>query len=315
MHTNLIFLSYGGVIEYRRAIFCILSFLAWNPKIENIRVIVFTDSPDFFKKYLLNLNIEYVLLNSELEEKLMRGSDFIHSKKVGVIDMAFKSYPNTNQLFIDTDTFFLTDASIMLNGFEEGKSFMHKREYMLKEGVDLFSSFDQGHYPKAFLNYISGRVFKINGIAESFNGEDYSWNSGVLALHKTFSVYMNDVIKLTHKFYNNSKWFISEQLAFSLILQRKTKVRSAEKYIFHYWAKRQKMFMDNFLQNLFDQKLVSELNDQALNRRLTKKLETDIEIDLSIEQINIAFSRKDYFYAFKKGIRLILKKTFLFELI
>lgn len=310
MHTNLILLSYGSITEYRRAVFCILSFLAWNPNNKGIRIIVFTDEPEFFKKYLANLNIEFVLLTPELEMKLMDGSDYIHAKKVGVIDMAFKSYPDADQLFIDTDTFFLTDANPLLDGFQDGKSFMHKKEYMLRDGIDLFSSFGQGHFPKAFIDYISHRVFNINGVDESFGIEDYSWNSGVLALHKNFSVFMNEVKKLTHEFYDNSKWFVSEQLAFSLILQRKTDVRAADKYIYHYWGKRQKKYMDSFLGNLFEFKSISELNNPSFNRRLTKKLESDIEIDLSIEQIEIAFSKKDYFYAFKKGIQLFLKMPF-----
>lgn len=314
MNKNLVLLSYGRTSEYKRAIFCILSFWSWaDQDLNSWRILIYTDQPDFFKPYLLGIEVQYVTLTDALTQEMLAGTSYLHRRKVAVIDMTFKAFPNDSLMFIDSDTFFISEPDALLNGFEQGKSFMHTREYMLKDGLALFSSFNQGQYPEAFLKYISGRTFDIGGVAEKLTETDYSWNSGVLALHKSFSVFMPDVFRLTDEFYANSKWFVSEQLAFALVLQKKTLIRSADHFVLHYWGARQKVLLDTLLNDLFDRKSATELQNLGLIRSLTKKWEKTVKIDLSIEQIDIAYAHKNTMYGIKQSIKLILSMPFYAE--
>jgi len=306
MKKNLVLLSYGGEIEYRRAMFCIYSLLAWNIDLSKIRIIIYTDSKLFFEQHINNLLIEYLILTPELNQQLRKNTNFNHLVKVGVIDMTFLKYPGDDLCFIDTDTFFIKDPSNILDRFENGKSFLHKKEYQLSDSVKQFSSFNQGHFPIAFMNFIEGREFNIDGKNEIFDGTYYSWNTGVIALSKDFAKLMNNVTDLTIQFYENSKWFVSEQLAFSLILEKVTEIRSAENIVFHYWGKRQKAFMDKYLNDLFKQNFKYNLHNKDF-KKISKKLKIEIENDVLLEQINIAAKYKSYFYAFKQSIKIVMK--------
>lgn len=271
-----------------------------------IRTIVYTDDPSFFKQYLSHLEIEYVMLTEELLLEMLGDSDYIHRRKVGVIDLTFKKYPVEQLLFIDSDTFFIGNPTKMLNGFSDGISFMHKREYNFEEGLQHFSAFNQGKYPKAFINYISGRDFVINSRTERFSKYDYSWNSGVLGLNAAFSACIPDVFKLTDEFYANSHWFISEQLAFALILQKTTTIIPTEEIVLHYWGKRQKTLMDAFIVDLFFNQ-ISELKEKSYFRALTYKAKKKVEDDLILEQAVLALAQKYWMYGLRKGLQVILR--------
>ncbi|MFC4210490.1 hypothetical protein ACFOWA_04820 [Pedobacter lithocola] len=306
MFKNFVLLSYGSTVEYRRAIFCIYSFLSWKPDLKNTRFIIYTDNPEAFKTYFSSLNIEYVLLTADLERQFLKGTTFHHLKKVGVIDSTFKKYPNEHLFFVDTDTFFIGNPSRILNSFISGKSFLHKREYRLGDAISEFAVFNQAHFPLSFMKFISGRVLKINNETVKFNENDYSWNTGVLALNSDFSSFMADVTDLTFEFYQNSKWFVSEQLAFSLVLQKVTEIKPADGVVFHYWGQRQKQFMDNYLKELVSS---NSLNNQFLGITISdlKQLEKMLSNDIILEQINIAIRKKDYPYLLKQSLKIILK--------
>ncbi|SMC96069.1 hypothetical protein [Pedobacter africanus] len=307
-NKSLVLLSYGRISEYKRAIFCILSLWAWGKEhLPDWRILIYTDQPDFFKPYLKGLNVQYVHLTDELTTAMLAGTTYFHRRKVAVIDMTFKMFPGDALMFIDSDTFFITEPAKLLNSFEVGKCFMHKREYMLKDGLALFSSFNQGQYPEAFLKYIAGRSFEIGGLIEQFSDLDYSWNSGVLALDQSFATYMPDVFRLTDEFYANSEWFISEQLAFALVLQKRTEIRSAEEFVLHYWGAQQKVLLDGLLDKLFESTPAAELFNKTQICALTKKWERAVKIDMAVEQINIAYANQNTIYGIKQSVKLVLQ--------
>lgn len=308
INKNLVFLSYGKASEYLRAVFCILSLSAWlEDEITNLSIIIYTDQPDFFAGYLSDFEIEYFFLSEQALLEMQAGTNFIHRIKVSAIDLTFKRFPDQEVIFIDSDTFFTADPVLLFNGLDTSASFMHKREYNFKEGLELYHSFNQEQYPKAFIEYITGKSFSIGGQQTKFNTDDYSWNSGVLGLQKDFGRYMPDVLRMTDEFYANSHWFISEQLAFSLVLQRTTRIRCAEDFVFHYWGKRQKILVDGLIAALFKQH-VNDLTKKGFMRSVTKKWQNLIAADLILEQANHGFEKGDYLYAVKMRLHFFLKK-------
>ena len=160
---NLVLLSYGSISESLRAIFCILSFNAWRRSNDRTRIIVYTDKPDFFKSYLRDLDIEYVLLNAKDLTDMQAGINFNHRIKVSVIDLTYKKYPEQSLIFVDSDTFFTGIPTPLLQNSGPEISYMHKKEYNFNEGLELFRSYGEGEFPEAFLNYIAGRDFDIGG--------------------------------------------------------------------------------------------------------------------------------------------------------
>lgn len=303
---NLVYLSYGNESEYRRAIFSILSFLTWCPEFINaVRINVYTDAPDFFKTYLIDKKIEYHLLTAQQLDEMSGQDNFLHRIKVSVIDLTFKRYPDEDVLFIDSDTFFISKADVLLRKLEVAESFMHVREYQVEEAITTFSNFDQGHFPKALIKYITESNFKIGDHILRFTPDHYSWNSGVLGLSSRFGSYMPDILKLTDQLYANTRWFLCEQLAFSFVLQRLTKIHPAYNFVCHYWGKRQKKMLDGLLLKYFN---TNEgcVKDYSQIRSITISWKKKIENDLILEQIEIAKATGSWLYAGKKIIRFIL---------
>jgi hypothetical protein len=316
VNKNIVFLSYGNEPEYLRAIFCILSLTSWvspdelNYNLNRIRIIIYTDNFEYFQKRIPELQIQYVQLTPPILKEMVADTGFFHRIKVCVIAQTFNDYPGDDLLFIDTDTFFYNKPEKLLKGFNIGNSFMHMREYPIENGVDIFSAFQQEEYPRAFINYINHEQFNINNQLEKFNAKDYCWNSGVLGLDSEFSNLMPDVLSLTDKFYANSKWFISEQLAFALILQRRGNIEATDELIFHYWGKRQKALMSILITQLFQQNPPSELVNSKTIRSLTKRWKIKITNDVILEKAVISLQQNYWLYGFKKALQVILKDPF-----
>lgn len=304
---NLVLLSYGSISESLRAVFCILSFNAWCGNHDHTHIIVYTDKPDFFKSYLVDFDIEYVLLTTENLTEMQGALNFNHRIKVCVIDLTLKKYPEQSLIFIDSDTFFTGKPRPLLKEFGPQRSYMHKREYKLADGLELFRSYGEGQFPEAFLNYIAGREFDIGGEKMKFNNSDYSWNSGLIGVNNGFGKYMPDVLKLTQEFYLNSKWFVSEQLAFSLVLQRTTTVKRADNFVFHYWAPNQRIFTDDMIETFFIEFNKTNRKGKLALRILTIEWKCRIEADQLYTASSIAFAERFYKYGFRKRLQSLLK--------
>ncbi|RAJ22855.1 hypothetical protein [Pedobacter cryoconitis] len=306
---NLVFLSYGAESEFRRAIFSILSFYAWSAAsdIHRTRILVYTDQPHFFQAHLDQPEIEYVVMTPQVMEEMLGGTLFYHRRKIASIDMTFKKYPQDSLIFIDSDTFFTGDATALFNGITKQDAFMHQREYTFEQGLGIFKSFNEGEFPQAFIDYITDRDLMIGGKPEKFTRHDYGWNSGVLGLHSTFAEYMPDVFRLNDEFYKNSCWFISEQIAFSLILQRRKTLHEADEFVLHYWGKRQKVMLDKLLVDLLKRYKLAELKDKTLIKRITTRWKFKVEVDKVQEQAAIALSLGSWLYGLKKSAQVLLK--------
>jgi len=307
VNRNLIYLSYGSESEYRRTIFSVLSYFSWcGNLVESTRIIIYTDAPEYFGDFFPDRAVEYYLLSPELLDEMKGADQFVHRIKVSVINLTFENYPDENQLFVDSDTFFTANATQLINSIATGISIMHVREYAIEESLEMFASYNQAHFPRSFMMYINNHAFKVGKEMISFDNQDYSWNSGVLGLHKDFAGYMPDILKLTDQFYANSKWFISEQLAFSFILQRKTEIKPAADYILHYWGKRQKKLLDHLLAGYLKTGQGIVFEDTASFKIKTRSYMKAIGNDLILEQIEIAIDLKSWIYAFKKCSQFLL---------
>jgi hypothetical protein len=273
-------------------------------------LIIYTDQPEFFNTYLSGFNVVYITLTPNILADMLGGTDFIHRRKVAVIDLTFKDFPDEDLIFVDSDTFFMNEPKLFLEQLNENFSLMHKKEYTLHEGLDLFKSFGQGHYPQAFIDYISGREFLIREQPMVFHTSDCSWNSGIIGLNKNFAIYMRDVFTLTDEFYANSKWFVSEQMAFSLVLQRTTTIRSSENFVTHYWGAHQKIVMDKEINKLISGSTSDDLKNPEFIRASTLKMEHIVKCDLIDEQMKIALKQGTFIYAAKKAVQLLLLKVF-----
>ena len=313
--TNLVYLSYGREVEYYRTLFAIFSAVAWYTGSGGaFRIILYTDKPEVFEPYLSDIQIEYYTLTPEILKQMLGKSDYIHRRKIAVVELTANRYPNENLIFLDSDTFFKADTQSLLDRLQAGSSLMHKREFTIANGLSIFASYNEAEEPQAFVNYITTNNITIDHSEEHFGVEEFCWNSGVLGLHNDSYIYLPDVMKTSDILYAHSKWFIIEQLAFSFVLQLKTEVKACDDLIIHYWGKRQKVLIDSLIKAEFEKGSVENLKKKRYCQELTLSWEKKVKNDIIIEQVVICIGAKAWFFAIKKLIQLSLKNPFNFRL-
>ncbi len=301
MMNNVVLLCYGREIEYKRAIFAALSFASWySGDVKEIRFVIYTDDPSYFEAYLQGLTTEYVFLTGSMLREMLAGTDYIHRRKICIIKDVFVRHQGMPVLFLDSDTFAISDPKPLLDSLNRGECFMHVREYRFADAPDIYRKYMRNklenaeQYPEAFLRLIESQSFSVDGNLLKFEKSMYCWNSGVLGLGSETGPLMNDVLNLTDQFYSASRWFISEQLAFSLTLHfiSKLPLFPAEPFINHYYQVKDKVDM---LTARFFEGQFSKLD-------LQKKLSRIKAFTLNVNKITIYdYCAMIFYYSLKKG--------------
>lgn len=251
----------------------------------------------------------------------MRGEiDFLHRMKITMIEEAFQLIPG-DMLYVDSDTFFIGNPQPVMAEVSTDVSFMHKLEYpfnLLKE-----MALPAGIPFRAFYELISSRDFLLSsGLSLKVLPEFFSWNAGAMAFHKSHHALLDDVYSLTDQFYPTTQNHASEQYAFSVVLQIKTKIKPLEGIIYHYWYRVNKTIMDEILNREigieFQSMNVEKRANQVLTltRQLPHLLESHI-LKLRDNAIQM-FHENKFLMGYGFAMRALLKnptdKNFLLDL-
>ncbi|MDO7853085.1 hypothetical protein [Hymenobacter convexus] len=246
--TNLVLLSYGSQNEYRRAVLAVLSFFSYYKAGEaapEVRVILFTDSSDYFSKYLGHLPVEYVILTSAQQTAMMGTVGYRHRIKAVVVGDTLLRFPQDNLLFFDSDTFFTQHPGPLLARIAPGTSLMHTVEFTFADQAQV--ALPNGKTVNDFNKLLEEKPFALSRGPERFSRTQQCWNSGVLGLAPSVAAYLPDVYQLIDYLYANSHWHIVEQIAFSLVLQTRDIIEPAIDYVYHYWEGDKKVAADALL--------------------------------------------------------------------
>jgi hypothetical protein len=242
--NTLVIQSFGRENEYRRAIFTVLSFYAHcSLPVEETKVLLFTDKPDYFENYFSGLPVNYILLTPE-KIKNMRGAiDFLHRMKIALIEESF-ALSGGPLFYTDSDAFFISDPAKVFATVSESKAFMHLTEYPFVRDVE-----DKTDTYRKFYELISRESFALtNGNILKVTSQHKSWNAGVMAFHPSHIRLIPDVYCLTEQFYSGSGSHASEQYAFSLVMQENLELKACDDVVYHYWYRVKKQIIDTFLE-------------------------------------------------------------------
>lgn len=307
---NILLFSYGNHVEYRRAIYTALSFLAWTGGTkQDARLVICTDDPAFFKECLADFSIHYILLTAERLKEMLGATDYIHRRKICVLQETYRAFPEDDIFYLDSDTFFTAEPSTLLEQVQPGTSIMQMREYALERGPKIYRNLmsfrfaNAEQYPNAFLRYIEQNEFAVAGRTLKFNKEQYVWNAGVLGIHNSLLPLLDDILTLSDQIYPETKWFISEQLAFGLILQSFSEMKPAGKVINHYFQCKEvaDVFINEALSGAFLKLSAAEKLQRI--RTSTEIIDKLSRLDLYISISGGAFKRKKY----KKGLKFAVR--------
>jgi hypothetical protein len=167
----------------------------------------------------------------------------------------------------------------------------------------------------AFLNLISNNSFYgQNRLPIFVTPQHYSWNAGVMLLHKKHSLLLDDVYDLTDQFYPPTKNHASEQYAFSIVLQNNTTVEACDSVVYHYWYRVKKQIMDVFLNEKINDrwgKLTSNEKTTLVKQRI-EILPSYLENHLLALRDNAiqSFNKNKFAEAYKYSLLTLLKNPF-----
>lgn len=304
--------SFGKKSEYYRVILAILSAISQidNEQRDEFKFILFTDNPEFFKKWLSSVNIEYVLLSTDKIKRMRGDIDFLHRMKIALIEESFSKYPNYDMLYFDSDTFFIENPFKIFERISENTASMHLFEYKFETLKNDGKTF------KAFYDIINSRKFSLNNETEiSVSNTCESWNAGVMCFHSTHSKFIPDVYKLTEQFYPLTQNHASEQYAFSIILQKNLSLTACDDIVYHYWYRVKKEIMDIFLNQEFNDSFEKLELEQKL-KNITKYVHILPQYFekhfLSLRDNAIQeFNKNNYLSGYKWSFKAFIEKPFI----
>lgn len=314
--------SFGHEHEYKRAVFAILSYYAHLKQHHDERnTILFTDKPAYFAAYLKDLPVQYVTLTLEKIREMRGEIDFLHRIKIAILEEAFE-LAGDNLIYTDSDTFFTADPVPLFKELSESVSFMHKEEY----SFDFLKNMPlpAGIPFRAFFKLITEKCFsRPDGSNLYIEPILSSWNAGAMILHRSHLDVLPLVYHLTDQFYPATLNHASEQYAFSIALQGRTKVYPCDAIVYHYWHRVKKEIVDAFLMSRINEQfafmpLESKISlVKRWSEKLPEKFTTHVLTlrDNAVQAFNENKFKLGYYYASWAMLRNPANFTFLKDIL
>ena len=248
MDNYILFQAYGPKRIFDECRFFLIRFFAtaseWEK--ENIKIIIYTDDKKHFNEWINILPNIFLEVISAEEIKDWRGEiDFVHRVKIKIFQKFFSEHEG-NLIYCDTDTYPTGSLRDLFNEISKSNVYMH----VCEGGITPKNNFKKWHH---FLK--SGKIHIDNALLSPVININM-WNAGVIGLNSGHKNLLSDVLALTDAIYPSFKKHTVEQFAFSYVFQKYGDIKSAEKYLFHYWGLKEfavlldKLFGEGLQKNL-----------------------------------------------------------------
>jgi len=255
LNHYLIYLSFGNDHYHRETLFSLLSFYKFHSENDQIKILIYTDTPNFFKE-ILPPTVQYRTIDSQQINDWKGVLNYIYRLKIKVLQDVCKTYTG-NFLFVDTDTVFLKNCTSLYKEIEAGELLLDANEGKLidnKGGI--------ARKTKRFLK--KQNTFSIPSDATTITLSDQFvvWNSGTIGFTNAIQKTLQSVEELMDVLYVKSKIFIVEQIALSYYFQKIKQPKETKNFIHHYWDfKEFRIVLSDFFNHNADKKF-SELISQ-----------------------------------------------------
>jgi hypothetical protein len=218
-----VFLSYGKGPHAYETLFSVLTLRRFSGLEDDaVRVLVVTDQPELFEEY----ECDVMPVSSSTLEEWKGPARFHHRCKV----MALKCVLGERGgkcILVDSDTYFVRPPEGLFARIGPGRAVMHMVEGRLADSTHAF-------------NHRLGAILQDAGpgenrsIALTRGPATVQWNSGVVGLDASDRPLLDEVLELVDYFLQTINVPVLEQLAFSIVLAGRTRLRPARDVIFHY---------------------------------------------------------------------------------
>lgn len=223
--VNVVYLAFGPRRLVEATAFSALTLMKAAETSQRWRLVVYTDQAAVFERY--GVAAEFVQLD---EIRKSEGAlDYAHRIKILALQHCAEHYDG-HLLYLDGDTYWKRPAGELFARLAPGRSVMHQREWLLSNG-EIPGLFDA----------LYGSAFSSPTLVAGRRPTAAMWNAGVIGLSVSDLGVLTSVLDAADELYEVRRFHLAEQLAWSLSLDGRTEVSSADDVVFHYWAAREEL--------------------------------------------------------------------------
>ncbi len=274
MNNYLIYLSFGNEDYHKETLFSLLSFYKFHSENNQIKILIYTDTPHFFEK-ILPPNVLYRILDSQQIQNWKGPLNYTYRLKTKVLQEVCANF-NGNFLFVDTDTVFLRNSTFLFKEIEAGELLLDANEGKLADNKGGIA-----RKTKRFLKKQAAFSIPSDKNTICLTDQFVVWNSGTIGFTNAIQKTLLSVEELIDLLYVKSKIFIVEQIALSYYFQKIKEPIETKNYIHHYWDfKEFRVVLSNFFNhnaNKTFSELISEIHKinpdtLSIEKKIYKKL-------------------------------------------
>lgn len=232
---TVVYISYGSEANHVLLLRSLQSFVAVGLEQP---VLIFTDHPAYFEKYLAGCPLRDQMTLQPITEqtiRLWRGKqNFTHRLKIQALAEAFR-IAQSPLLYLDADIVILEPMQEVFEGLGQGKAYMQVLESELVRPAHALHRKVKKKLKDFSYTYPAERTARL-GLKPTFQLQDglNIWNAGVLGLPLWSEPYLEAITDLCDALFMAQPFHIAEQMAFSFILSEKTTIQPTPQ-LSHYW--------------------------------------------------------------------------------
>ncbi len=221
----LVYQSYGNKDILNECCYSILSLLKHGINKNEIRIVIYTDQPEYFS-FLPANNMEFVRMDAAIIADYKGEHAFVHRLKIKVLLDAATRFKGSI-LYVDSDIYFLKSIEPLVASISKTNLLMCNNEGMIHTGgnriFEKFSSFIKNN-----TDYLTE-----NNIPIPY--DITMWNAGVIGFLSTEKELLEKVLFTNDTIYEKFQSHVVEQLSFSYQLQQHGTLNKSTDYLYHYW--------------------------------------------------------------------------------
>ena len=223
---TLVYLSYGQGGHVGETIFSILSALhRAGPGPRDFDIVVYTDDDRPF----IGLPVRFEPLSETRLRDWTGPHGYKHRRKIMTVMDALERYRG-RVVFVDSDTWFKRSPSTLFGRIAPGRSCLHLLEGRL-------ASVRDGHGYGELAAFLAGReLLGPDDRALEIPIDPPMWNSGIIGMDSSDARILPEVVGIIDQIWSRFQGVHTiEQFALGHVLERRTRIRTSDDVVFHYW--------------------------------------------------------------------------------
>lgn len=319
--TYFLYLALGDKKYVKEACYAIASLISTNQNTDMPYRIAFmvTNLQAIHPQLAQNELIDIFHISDDIMRDWIGPLGYVYRVKIMAMKMLFACHPDSNIIFIDTDTVILKDLSPLMRHVDNGGFLMYSQCQDITKAIQMTEHVEKSQISKH--TYLRIQTYKKVLCLDRIGSDDQFYlkpnplsfyNSGVIGLNHQHCHLLDDVVKLNDLMVKEFHYGAEEEMAFSWIFQLHGPIAICDDaFVYHYVEnKKSRLVIGYYFNMLYDG------DAENLQKFLDENQIPSIDIfDLKIEDlptfIHYILSKKNTAYKELELVSILDSTTYL----